>query len=493
MISTALYFVLPIIDAVVQTAGVNPVSAFNRVDCVKANELCTSDLACSSKYRTLRQCLAGSASMVTGPEAKNECISAMEVVQQSPLYNCRCKRGMKNEKRCLRIYWSIHQSFMHGFTITGHDLVGSPYEPLNNRLSDIFRAASIISGAESIGPKGNNCLDAAKACNLNDNCKKFRSTYISLCAAHVSASEICNRRKCHRALRQFFDRVPAKYTYGMLFCSCRDMACIERRRQTIVPICSYQDKEKPNCLSLADTCKTNYICRSRLADFITNCQPEPRSTSGCLRQNYAACLLAYSGLIGTVITPNYIDSTGISVAPWCTCIGSGNQKEECDEFHNFFKDNRCFKNAIQAFGNGTDVNVWQLMPPAQTTASSKQNYTPQHNSESVSYGNEIHTADDDSVFPLCANLQAQRLHSNVSVNPDLCIREVVEVTDLEGAVEGTLISTSNDKEIAAVQSKEQTSPKSSSADSPEIHISAMLWMITIAHSTFPCFYSTETL
>lgn len=33
-----------------------------------------------------------------------------------------------------------------GFTITGHDLVGSPYEPLNNRLSDIYRAASIISG-----------------------------------------------------------------------------------------------------------------------------------------------------------------------------------------------------------------------------------------------------------------------------------------------------------------------------------------------------------
>ncbi|XP_048406590.1 GDNF family receptor alpha-1-like isoform X1 [Stegostoma tigrinum] len=480
MIPTTLYFILPIIDTVVQTAGVNPPPALTRVDCVKANELCTSDSACSSKYRILRQCLAGSSSMVTGPEAKNECISAMEVVQQSPLYNCRCKRGMKNEKRCLRIYWSIHQSFVHGFTITGHDLVGSPYEPLNNRLSDIFRAASIISGAERIGPKGNSCLDGAKACNLNDNCKKFRSMYISPCTARVSASEICNRRKCHRALRQFFDRVPAKYTYGMLFCSCRDMACIERRRQMIVPICSYQDDEKPNCLSLAETCKTNYICRSRLADFITNCQPEPRSISGCLRQNYAACLLAYSGLIGTVITPNYIDSTGISVAPWCTCNGSGNQKEECDEFHNFFKDNRCFKNAIQAFGNGTDVNVWQLMPPVLTTVSSKQNYTPQQNSDSVNYGNEINSADDDSIFPLCANLQAQRLQTNVSLNPDLCIRE-------------TQISTSNDKEFAPVQSKEQTSPENSSAGIPEIHISTVLWMVTIAQSTLPCFYSTETL
>lgn len=39
-------------------------------------------------------------------------------------------------------------------------------------------------------------------------------------------------------------------------------------------------------------------CRSRLADFFTNCQPESRSVSGCLKENYADCLLAYSGLIG---------------------------------------------------------------------------------------------------------------------------------------------------------------------------------------------------
>ncbi len=157
----------------------------------------------------------------------------------------------------------------------------------------------------------------------------------------------------------------------MLFCSCPSgdhTACSERRRQTIVPVCSYEDKEKPNCLSLLASCKTNYICRydkrawvtchrvrkkvleyslnfsasslfilwggcvweemtaglslvcwvclmkrcgmwilvhtcliffrSRLADFLTNCQPEARSISGCLKENYANCLLAYSGLIG---------------------------------------------------------------------------------------------------------------------------------------------------------------------------------------------------
>lgn len=61
--------------------------------------------------------------------------------------------------------------------------------------------------AEPASAKENNCLNAAKACNLNDTCKKYRSAYISPCTSRVSTSEACNKRKCHKALRQFFDKV----------------------------------------------------------------------------------------------------------------------------------------------------------------------------------------------------------------------------------------------------------------------------------------------
>lgn len=113
----------------------------------------------------------------------------------------------------------------------------------------------------AVSAKSNHCLDAAKACNLNDNCKKLRSSYISICNREISPTERCNRRKCHKALRQFFDRVPSEYTYRMLFCSCQDQACAERRRQTILPSCSYEDKEKPNCLDLRSVCRTDHLCR----------------------------------------------------------------------------------------------------------------------------------------------------------------------------------------------------------------------------------------
>lgn len=75
--------------------------------------------------------------------------------------------------------------------------------------------------AEPASTKENNCLNAAKACNLNDTCKKYRSAYINPCTSRVSASEVCNKRKCHKALRQFFDKVSVylKCYLQMLFCA----------------------------------------------------------------------------------------------------------------------------------------------------------------------------------------------------------------------------------------------------------------------------------
>lgn len=85
-----------------------------RLDCVRASEQCLKEEACGTKYRTMRQCVAGAResnfSMVAGREARDECRSVMDALKQTPLYHCRCKRGMKKEKNCLRIYWGIYQT-----------------------------------------------------------------------------------------------------------------------------------------------------------------------------------------------------------------------------------------------------------------------------------------------------------------------------------------------------------------------------------------------
>ncbi|XP_061913957.1 GDNF family receptor alpha-1-like isoform X1 [Entelurus aequoreus] len=411
----------------------------SRPDCVRASEQCLQEPACSSRYRTIRQCVSGkhgNFSQVGRMDAQDECRSAVDALRQSPLYRCRCKRSMKKEKNCLRVYWGIYHS------LQGNDfLEDSPYEPGNSRLADIFRLAPILG--EPALARENKCLNAAKACNLNDTCKKYRSAYISPCTSRVSTAEVCNKRKCHKALRHFFDKVPAKHSYGMLFCSCPagdQTACSERRRQTIVPACSYEDKHTPNCLELQDHCRTNYICRSRLADFFANCQPEPRSLSGCLRENYADCLLAYSGLIGTVMTPNFVRSAKISVSPYCDCSKSGNNKDDCDKLTTFFTDNACLRNAIQAFGNGTDIGVQPPISPAQTTSAVTSPY--QRNRQRNNIDNHINT--DTGIYHFCGSLQAQKLKSNSTTDSIFCVDPQIDGPSVSNSLAGNSAASRRD-------------------------------------------------
>ncbi|XP_076859478.1 GDNF family receptor alpha-2a [Brachyhypopomus gauderio] len=388
-----IYSLLLLLDKVVVTmsssSGLSVSGAQEGVDCVKASELCNQSPQCSSRHRIMRQCLVGKDwnTML----ANKECQAALEVLQDSPLYECRCKRGMKKELQCLQSFWSIHMGLSEGEDF--YEM--SPYEPLPPvRLNDALRLASITAGMHTGAGKShlhclepgrtcNQCLDATKSCNLNENCKRQRSNYITTCTRSLAQGQhgsqpppqqlqdSCNRKRCHKALRQFLERVESQYTFGLLFCSCGNQACAERRRQTIVPGCAYEDKVKPNCLQLRKTCRQDPLCRSRLADFNTNCQMTHNSMSSCPQDAYRSCLTAYTGLIGTDMTPNYENAQhdDLSISPWCNCDNSGNQEEECDRFLLSFRNNSCLRNAIQAFGLGTDVTFVPKTDSPATVAS----------------------------------------------------------------------------------------------------------------------------
>ncbi|XP_068930419.1 GDNF family receptor alpha-4 [Petaurus breviceps papuanus] len=257
-------------------------------------------------------------------------------------------------------------------------LDSSPYEPFIRGL-DYFGLAAITAGSEgeNPSPRGNRCLDATKACNVNGLCQRLRADYAALCLR--AGSRGCPRARCHQALRRFFDRVRPALSHALLFCPCGpgDAACAERRRQTIVPACSYSSgpspgpraaptaaAARPNCLAPLDTCRRGYVCRSRLAEFQAACQPSLLTPSGCIHEDSPSCLWAYTGILGTPITPNYVDNISTAVAPWCSCSSSGNRLEECETFLGLFVGNPCLQNAILAFGNQTRLS-WgpSVFPP----------------------------------------------------------------------------------------------------------------------------------
>ncbi|MEQ2195551.1 hypothetical protein XENOCAPTIV_014562, partial [Xenoophorus captivus] len=195
-------------------------------------------------------------------------------------------------------------------------------------------------------PDGENqCLKAAQDCGLYEKCGALRSEYVLACTKPVPGTIRCNQYKCHRALRRFLERVPEEYSLGVLFCPCTNTLCGERRRKTIVPSCSYQDAEslQPNCLHQQSFCRRDDLCRSRLADFLSNCQPSHLTASGCLKDSPALCLRAYAGLIGTIVTPNYISNSSADVSLWCNCEGSGNQWQECLRLQRLFTHNSCLR------------------------------------------------------------------------------------------------------------------------------------------------------
>lgn len=67
------------------------------------------------------------------------------------------------------------------------------------------------------------------------------------------------------------------------------------------------------------------------------------------------CLRVYAGLIGTVVTPNYLDNVSARVAPWCGCAASGNRREECEAFRKLFTRNPCLGEGAWRSRGTTDV------------------------------------------------------------------------------------------------------------------------------------------
>uniref|UniRef100_A0ACB8EYL2 GDNF receptor alpha-2 n=1 Tax=Sphaerodactylus townsendi TaxID=933632 RepID=A0ACB8EYL2_9SAUR len=151
--------------------------------------------------------------------------------------------------------------------------------------------------------------------------------------------------------------------------------------------------------------QANLFTRSRLADFHTNCQASSQSLTSCPGDNYQACLGSYAGLIGFDITPNYVDAsiTSLTVSPSCSCRGSGNMEEDCERFLRDFTENPCLRNAIQAFGNGTDISPPPKIPPLPPI-----NPTPKMENPLPDDINDSNTIYDTSMITTCTSIQLKK-------------------------------------------------------------------------------------
>ncbi|XP_037585975.1 GDNF family receptor alpha-4 [Cebus imitator] len=272
------------------------------------------------------------------------------------------------------------------------------------RTETCNRPAPFPGSVNSAG--GNRCVDAAEACTANALCQRLRSEYVAQCLGRAAQGR-CPRARCRRALRRFFARGPPALTYALLFCPCGGSACAERRRQTFVPSCAFSGPgpAPPSCLEPLGVCERSRVCRPRLLAFQASCAPAPSAPDGCLWDQRARCVRAYAGLMGTAVTPNYVDNASARVAPWCHCGASGNRREDCETFRGLFTRNPCLDGAIQAFASRwPPVLLDQLNPQGNPEHSLLQVPLPQVGGFAVSR----HQWEDHT------------LHWMVTTRPSLC-------------------------------------------------------------------------
>ncbi|XP_007937271.1 GDNF family receptor alpha-3 [Orycteropus afer afer] len=310
--------------------------------CIQARRKCQANPACNAAYHHhLDSCTYSIKTSSTSKEPA-ECLEAAKQLRNSSLMGCSCHRRMKNQATCLDIYWTIHTARSLG----DYELDVSPYEdtvtskPWKMNLSKLNMLKPDVEGKPRLD--SDLCLKFAMLCTLNDKCDRLRKAYGQACSGPH-----CQRHACLKQLRAFFEKAAEPLAQALLLCPCapQDRGCGERRRNTIAPTCALPPVV-PNCLELRRTCLSNSLCRSRLADFQTHCHPTDVLRTCATEQ--ARCLRAYMGLIGTVMTPNFVSSTNTSVALSCTCRGSGNLQEECQRQEGAFSHNPCLMEAIAA-------------------------------------------------------------------------------------------------------------------------------------------------
>uniref|UniRef100_A0A8D0N7I5 GDNF family receptor alpha-3 n=1 Tax=Sus scrofa TaxID=9823 RepID=A0A8D0N7I5_PIG len=299
--------------------------------CLQARRKCQANPTCNATYHYLSSCASSRSipSPAEEPSVPKDCMEAAQQLRNSSLMSCTCHRRMKNQATCLDIYWTVHPARSLG----DYELDVSPYEDTVTRKPWKMN----LSKLRMLKPDWDRCLKFAILCTFNEKCDRLRKAYGEACSGSR-----CQRHNCQGQLRAFFEKAPEPQAQGLLFCPCAptDQGCGQRRRNTIAPSCVLPS-EATNCLELRQQCLSQPLCRSRLADFQTHCHP--MDVLGTCATEHSRCLQAYMGLIGTAMTPNFVSNVSASIALSCTCRGSGNLQEECEQLEESFSRNPCLE------------------------------------------------------------------------------------------------------------------------------------------------------
>ncbi|XP_031335619.1 uncharacterized protein LOC116165375 isoform X1 [Photinus pyralis] len=142
------------------------------------------------------------------------------------------------------------------------------------------------------------CHLAMESCNNNYNCRMAMAPILH----HCDLSR-CNRNSCMEALQAFYRKTSFPWNLEIAFCLCKktdnkqDTCMLAQQR--LHPVCAQriEGSPQPTCLSVAEVCREDKECRSRLEYYEQSCAVDS-VTKKCAGPP-SECRAAMLGILGT--------------------------------------------------------------------------------------------------------------------------------------------------------------------------------------------------
>ncbi|XP_056644465.1 uncharacterized protein LOC130450215 [Diorhabda sublineata] len=262
---------------------------------------------------------------------RDSCYQAWTNLRKSPMFGCICPNNQM-KKRCDRI-----------FSMVNHNpCVGEFKVSLTVFLEKIVFQST--------------CHTALTSCNNYYHCRMLLNPILH----HCDISR-CNRNSCMEALQKFYSKPDFHWNVEIAFCLCKKTdnkqdACLIAQEK-LHPVCAQRTEEspQPSCLHLAEVCKENKECRSKLEYYEQSCAVDA-VTKKCAGSPIE-CRTAILGILGTDLRTT------------CACKGTDmTQLYECLGWQRLLWVNPCVVESQKNFHMAK--NLEQAFVPTSTTSTS---------------------------------------------------------------------------------------------------------------------------
>ncbi|GFG32408.1 hypothetical protein Cfor_07433, partial [Coptotermes formosanus] len=208
------------------------------------------------------------------------------------------------------------------------------------------------------------CHLALDLCNDNYSCKVALQPVLRYCD-----TSRCNRESCMEALQNFYRTAELKWSLEIAFCLCKKTEnkqdeCLVAQEK-LHPVCAQrvEGSTMPTCHSLAEFCREEPSCRSRLEYYEQSCAVDS-VTKKCAGPP-SECRKAMLGILGTELRSN------------CACKGTDfTQLYDCLGWQRLLWVNPCVVESQKDYHTKRSTEGLQTTTVSTTSSSSRATWKP---------------------------------------------------------------------------------------------------------------------